>query len=168
MPVIVVLPICGIIRPCLCIWGLQNSLYQFLAFASDLEKAFNVRAQFDKGSFVLLVLTFYLMFLHCEFDSSVWYSNWNGKSCLFRAKYLILSAFTCPETSVPFHLFRTLGLSDINENETWNSALTKTKLRAAAVSWEGQAQQILSLLAVPIGTDGERNLSQGCFSHLDF
>lgn len=37
---------------------------------------------------------------------------------VFRAKYLILSAFTCPETSVPFHLFRTLGLSDINENKT--------------------------------------------------
>lgn len=51
--------------------GTSESLYQFLVFASDLEKAFNIQAQFDKGSFVLLVLTFCLMFLHCEFDCSV-------------------------------------------------------------------------------------------------
>lgn len=51
--------------------GTSESLYQFLVFASDLEKAFNIQAQFDKGSFVLLVLTFCLMFLHCEFDCSI-------------------------------------------------------------------------------------------------
>lgn len=39
--VIVVLPVYGIIDPYLCVWELQNSLCQFLTFASGLETAFS-------------------------------------------------------------------------------------------------------------------------------